>query len=73
MTTAIANGERRDSKSSRGGGTVRVAGQNSSCGGRMARAAADGDDLPGTSAAVGGGDDDGRQGRTLTGKRRGPA
>jgi len=32
----------------------------------MARAAADGDDLPGASAAVGGGDDDGRRGRTLT-------
>ena len=37
-----------------------------------ARAAADGDDLPGASAAVGGGGggDDGRQGRTLTGKGR---
>ena len=50
---------RRDSKSSRGS--------------RIARAAADGDDLPGASAAVGGGDDDGRWGRTLTGKGRGPA
>ncbi len=39
----------------------------------MARAAADGDNLPGASAAVGGGDDDGRRGRTLTGKGRGPA
>ena len=39
----------------------------------MARAAADGDDLPGASAAVGGGDDDARRGRTLTGKGRGPA
>ena len=37
----------------------------------MARAAADGNDLPGASAAVGGGDDDGRRGRTLTGKGRG--
>jgi hypothetical protein len=46
-TTAIPNGERRDSKSSRGDGT--------------ARAAVDGDDLPGASAAVSGsGDDDGR-------------
>ena len=39
----------------------------------MARAAATGNDLPGASAAVGGGDDDSRQGRTLTGKGRGPA
>ncbi len=39
----------------------------------MARAVADGDNLPGASAAVGGGDNDGRQGRTLTGKGRGPA
>jgi hypothetical protein len=46
-TTAIPNGERRDSKSSRGDGTARAAG--------------DGDDLPGASAAVSGsGDDDGR-------------
>ena len=39
-----------------------------------ARAAADGDDLPGASAAVGGGGggDDGRRGRTLTGKGREP-
>ena len=39
----------------------------------MARAVADGDNLPGASAAVGGGNNDGRQGRTLTGKGRGPA
>ncbi len=39
----------------------------------MARVAADGDDLPGASAAVGGGNNNGRQGRTLTGKGRGPA
>ncbi len=39
----------------------------------MARAAADGDNLPGASAAVGGGDDDARQGQMLTGKGRGPA
>jgi len=39
----------------------------------MARAVADGDDLPGSSAAVGGGNNDGRRGRTLTGKGRGPA
>ena len=52
----------------RGGGTVRAVGQR-----RMARAAADGDDLPGASAAVGGGNDDGRRERTLTGKGRGPA
>ncbi len=39
----------------------------------MARAAADGDDLPGTSAAVGGGDDDGRRGRMLMGKGQGSA
>ena len=60
-TTAIPNGEWRDSKSSRGGGT--------------ARAAVDGDDLPGASAEVSGsGDgDDSRQGRTLTGKGREPA
>jgi hypothetical protein len=60
-TTAILNGERRDSESSRGGGT--------------ARAAADGKDLPGPSAAIGGsgGNDDGRQGWTLTGKGREPA
>ena len=40
-----------------------------------ARAAADGEDLPGASAAVSGsGDDnDGRQGRTLTGKGQEPA
>ena len=40
----------------------------------MARAAADGDDMPGASAAVGGsgGEDDGRQGWTLTGKGREP-
>jgi len=50
-TTAIPNGERRDSESSRSGGTARVA--------------ADGGDLPGASAAVdgGGGNDDGRCGR----------
>ena len=38
----------------------------------MARAVADGDNLPGVSAAVvgGGGDDGGRRGRTLTGKGR---
>ena len=39
----------------------------------MARAAADGDNLPGVSAAVGGGDNDDRRGQTLTGKGRGPA
>ena len=39
----------------------------------MARAAANSDNLSGASAAVGGGDDDGRRGRTLTGKGRGPA
>ena len=41
----------------------------------MARAAADGNDLPGASAAVGGGGNDngGRQGRTLTGKGQEPA
>jgi len=39
----------------------------------MARVAADGNDLPGASAAVGGGNDHGRRGRTLTGKGRGPA
>ncbi len=40
----------------------------------MARAVADGDDLPGTSAAVGGGDNNGRRGRTLMGnKGREPA
>ena len=38
----------------------------------MARAVADGDDLPGASAAAGGGDNDSRRGRTLTGKGRGP-
>ena len=56
----IPKGERRDSESSRGGGT--------------ARAAVDGDDLPGASAAVSGSgdDDDGRQGRTLMGKGREP-
>ncbi len=37
----------------------------------MARAAADGNDLPGASAAVGGGNDDGRRGRTLTGRDEG--
>ena len=37
-------------------------------GGRMARAVVDGDELPGASAADGGGNDNGRQGRTLTGK-----
>jgi hypothetical protein len=58
-TTVIPNGLRRKSKSSRGVGT--------------ARAAADGDDLPGVSAAVGGGGgggDDGRRGRTLKGNGR---
>jgi hypothetical protein len=40
-TNAIPNGERRDSESLRGGGT--------------ARAVADGDDLLGASAVVGGG------------------
>ncbi len=39
----------------------------------MARATAEGDDLSGVSATVGGGDDDGRRGRTLTCKGRGPA
>jgi hypothetical protein len=39
----------------------------------MARAVADGDDLPSTSFAVGGGDNNGRRGRTLTGKGRGLA
>ena len=41
----------------------------------MARAGADVNDLPGTSATVGGGggDNDGRQGWTLTGKGREPA
>jgi hypothetical protein len=41
-------------------------------GGGTTRAAADSDDLPGTSAAVdgGGGGDNGRRGRTLTGKGR---
>ena len=40
----------------------------------MARAAVDDNDLPGTSAVPGGGgvDNDGRQGRTLTGKGREP-
>jgi len=38
----------------------------------MARAVADGDNLPGASAAVGGGNNDGRRGGTLTGKGRGP-
>ena len=58
-TTVIPNGLRRKSESSRGFGT--------------ARAAADGDDLPGVSAAVGGGGgggDDGRRGRTLKGNGR---
>jgi hypothetical protein len=44
---------------------------------RTVRAAADGDDLSGASAAIGGGggddDDDGRRGRTLPGKGREPA
>ena len=39
----------------------------------MARAVADGDNLPGASAAVGGGDNGGRRGRMLTGKGQGPA
>ena len=39
----------------------------------MARVAADGNDLPGASAAVGGGNDHGGRGRTLTGKGGGPA
>ena len=41
----------------------------------MVRAAADGMDLPGASAAVGGGggNEDGRRGQTLTGKGQVPA
>jgi hypothetical protein len=61
-TTAIPNGERHDSESSRGG--------------KMATAAAgaESDDLLGASAAVGGGggNDDGRRGLTLTGKGQEP-
>ena len=58
LTTAtmIPNGEWRDSESSHSGGT--------------ARAAEDSNDLPGASAAIGGGsgNNDGRRSRTLTGK-----
>ena len=39
----------------------------------MARAAADGNNLPGASAAVGGSDDNSRRGRMLMGKGRGLA
>ena len=42
-------------------------------GGRMARAAADGDDMPGASVAVGGGDNNGRWGQKLTCKGQRPA
>jgi len=46
-----------------GGGTAKA----------CAAAGVDGDNLLGASAAVSGGDDDGRRGRMLTGKGRGPA
>ena len=61
-TTAIPNGEWSDSESSRGGGTVRAVGQKKLARQQDGKGKADGDNLPGASAAVGGGNNDGRRG-----------
>ena len=71
----IPNGEQRDSERSRGGGMAAAAAVAAVVAAAAAEAVADGNNLPGASAAVGGssGDHNGRRGRTQMGKGREPA